>query len=56
MACKEAARGCGNSPRANVHHADVDSLARNYEETVHIAGIIIGLCFGLMLFVGILAG
>lgn len=33
-----------------------ESIARDYAEFSHIAGIIFGIAFGVMLFIGILAG
>ena len=58
MAYTKAARRCCNSERAKVSHPgrDADSLAREYDEWTRVAGLIIGIAFGLMLFVGILAG
>ena len=56
MAYTKAARRCGNSERAKSVHRDADSLAREFDEWTHVAGLIIGIAFGLMIFIGILAG
>ena len=56
MANTKAARRCGNSERAKSVQRDADSLAREYDEWTRVAGLIIGIAFGLMLFIGILAG
>ncbi len=54
---KERARRSCNSERASVHSKrDADIVAREFDEFTRVAGIIIGIAFGLMLFVGILAG
>lgn len=54
---KEAARRSGNCKRAQSRPGRTqESIARDYEEFSHIAGIIFGIAFGVMLFIGILAG
>lgn len=57
MMSKEAARRSGNCKRAQSRPGRTqESIARDYEEFSHIAGIIFGIAFGVMLFIGILAG
>ena len=57
MRNKEAARRRGNCKRAQSRPGRTqDIVAREYEEWTHIAGIIFGIAFGVMLFIGILAG
>lgn len=57
MGSKEAARRSGNCKRAKTRPGRTqESIAREYEEFSHIAGIIFGIAFGVMLFIGILAG
>ena len=57
MGSKEAARRSGNCKRAKTRPGRTqDIVAREYDELTHIAGIIIGIAFGVMLFIGILAG
>lgn len=57
MGNKEAARRCSNNKRAKTRPGRTqESIARDYAEFSHIAGIIFGIAFGVMLFIGILAG
>ena len=57
MGSKEAARRSWNCKRAQTRPGRTqDIVARDYAEFSHIAGIIIGIAFGVMLFIGILAG
>lgn len=57
MGSKEAARRSCNCKRAKTRPGRTqDIVAREYDELTHIAGIIIGIAFGVMLFIGILAG
>ena len=57
MMSKETARRSGNCKRASSRPGRTqESIAREYEEWTHIAGIIFGIAFGVMLFIGILAG
>ncbi|MBO7687675.1 MAG: hypothetical protein J6V72_14890 [Kiritimatiellae bacterium] len=57
MAKKEAARRRGNCKRAKSRPGRTqESIARDFNEFSHVAGIIIGIAFGVMLFIGILAG
>ena len=57
MMSKETARRSGNCKRAKTRPGRTqESIARDYAEFSHIAGIIIGIAFGVMLFIGILAG
>lgn len=57
MRNKETARRSCNCKRANSRPGRThDIVARDYAEASHVAGIIIGIAFGLMLFIGILAG
>ena len=52
MLAREAARRSGNFERAKNVRQDDAIIAR----AMHIAGWLIGISFGLMLFIGILAG
>jgi hypothetical protein len=52
---EEAARRSGNCERAKHVRRDADIVAQ-YERWARYAAIAIGLAFGLMLFVGIMAG
>lgn len=57
MAKNKTARRSCNSERAQTRPGRThDIVARDYAELSHIAGIIIGIAFGVMLFIGILAG
>ena len=57
MMSKETARRSGNCKRANSRPSRThDIVARDYAEVSHVAGIIFGIAFGVMLFIGILAG
>ena len=57
MAVKEKTRRSGSFGRADIPRArDAASIADEYEEAVFTVGIIIGLCFGIVFFVGILMG
>ena len=57
MRNKEAARRSGNCKRAKTRPGRTqDIVAREYGEWTRVAGIIIGIAFGVMLFIGILAG
>lgn len=57
MGNNKAARRSGNCKRAKTRPGRTqESIARDYAEFSHIAGIIIGIAFGVMLFIGILAG
>lgn len=57
MGSKEAARRSCNSERAKTRPGRTqDIVAREYDEWTRVAGIIIGIAFGVMLFIGILAG
>ena len=57
MGAKEAARRRGNCERAHARPGRTqESIAREYDEWTRIAGIVIGIAFGVMLFIGILAG
>ena len=55
---KEAARRWWHSGRAKDAHAktDIEIVAREYDVWTRRAGIIIGLAFGLIFFLGILGG
>lgn len=57
MGNNKAARRSGNCKRAKTRPGRTqDIVARGYDEWTHVAGIIIGIAFGVMLFIGILAG
>lgn len=56
MAEFKTARRCCNNARAKRPGRDAQIIAREYEEFSHIAGIIFGIAFGVILFIGILAG
>ena len=57
MGAKEMARRSGNCKRANTRPGRTQqSITREYDEWTRIAGIVIGIAFGVMLFIGILAG
>lgn len=57
MGNNKAARRSGNCKRAKTRPGRTqDIVARGYAEWTHVAGIIIGIAFGVMLFIGILAG
>ena len=58
MGAKEAARRRGNCERAKESRPGrtQESIAREYDEWTRIAGFVIGIAFGVMLFIGILAG
>ena len=56
MRKNEAARRRGNCARAERPGRTQDIVARDFNEFSHVAGIIIGIAFGVMLFIGILAG
>ena len=53
---KTARRCCSNERAKHVHTRDAHIVAREYDEWAHVAGIVIGIAFGVMLFIGILAG
>ena len=53
---KTARRCCSNERAKHVRTRDAHIVAREYDEWAHVAGIIIGIAFGVMLFIGILAG
>lgn len=57
MAEKNMARRSGNCKRAHARPGRTQqSIAREYDEWTRIAGFVIGIAFGVMLFIGILAG
>ena len=57
MAKTEAARCSGNCKRANkARPGRTQASIAEFERFSHYAGLILGICFGLMLFIGILAG
>ena len=57
MRSKETARRSCNCKRAQSRPGRTqDIVAREYDEWTRVAGIIIGIAFGTMLFIGILAG
>ena len=56
MVRDEAARRRGNCARAKSVQRDAASIAETYERFTRYAGIIIGVAFGLMAFIALIAG
>lgn len=58
MAKEKAVRGSGNFARTKHVHGsrDMHIVARGYDGWTHIAGIIIGIAFGVIFALGIIAG
>ena len=59
MTEKKTARRCCNTYRASVHaktDADIVTHPSGYDEACRVIGWVIGIAFGLMLFLGILGG
>ena len=56
MVRNRAARRCGNTERASVHVVRDTQIVPDFERYSHIAAWIIGLAFGVMFALAILAG
>ena len=57
MRNEKAARRSGNCKRAKSRPGRTqESIAREFDEWTRVAGMVIGIAFGVILFIGILAG
>ena len=57
MSAKQAARRCGNNMRAESRPGRTQtSIAHEYERWTKYAGWLLGVCFGLMFAIALIAG